>query len=218
MLKGMPAFSTTTQLLYFFFKKQCAMRKSMYAIILSLILVWGAFTLSGCKDKPKRQASQFTEFEQKLTNADSSEVARLVEQFFQYAEQGKTSEAAGMLYKLENDSANSEPQLLDNKEMEKVRDLLNSLPIRGHEIDYMKFSDSDLNEVKCTAILAPAHDDKPEVKTAFYFKPIKYFDSWKLCIVDTNSGDQTIVPADKKDSLASEYSLEMRNKLHPRHR
>lgn len=188
------------------------MGKNKNIIFGMLFLLCGALFLSGCKDKPKRQVQQFTEFEQKLTNADSTEVARLIEQFFQYAEQGKVSEAAGMLYKTENDSLAAEPQPLDNEGMAKVRALLNSLPIRSHVIDYMKFGETDKNEVKCTALIAPAHDGQPEVKTAFYFKPVKYYDSWKLCIYDTNSGDQTLVAGNKKDSLSREFDLEMRNK------
>lgn len=147
-----------------------------------------------------------------MTNTDSMEVIRLVDQFFNYAENGQIGEAAGMLYENNDEADGEEPQPIDNKAMEKMKVLLNSLPIRSHNIDYIKFSEAENNEVKCTAIIEPAHDNVPEIKTVFYFKPIKYFDSWKLCIVDTNSGDRTIINGVKKDSMTQEFNKEMREK------
>lgn len=171
-----------------------------------------SFSISGCKSKSKEKPEKFTAFEKEMTNTDSMEVIRLVDQFFNYAENGQIGEAAGMLYENNDEADGEEPQPIDNKAMEKMKVLLNSLPIRSHNIDYIKFSEAENNEVKCTAIIEPAHDNVPEIKTVFYFKPIKYFDSWKLCIVDTNSGDRTIINGAKKDSMTQEFNKEMREK------
>lgn len=183
-------------------------------------ILWGAFlllalSLLGCKsNKPKEATQQFTSFEQDMNNQDSAEVIRLVDLFFQYAERGQVSEAAGMLYQVNSEKEGSEPQPLDNEGLEKMKGLLKSLPIQSHNVDYIKFNESDKNEVKCTAIIAPAHDNVPEIKTVFYFNPVKYFDNWKLCVIDTNSGDRTIISGEKKDSMTHEFNKEMREKNH----
>ena len=188
------------------------MKKNLKILIGALLLLFISFSISGCKSKSKEKPEKFTAFEKEMTNTDSIEVIRLVDQFFNYAENGQIGEAAGMLYENNDEADGEEPQPIDNKAMEKMKVLLNSLPIRSHNIDYIKFSEAENNEVKCTAIIEPAHDNVPEIKTVFYFKPIKYFDSWKLCIVDTNSGDRTIINGAKKDSMTHEFNKEMREK------
>ena len=188
------------------------MKKNQKVLLGVLLLLFISFFISGCKSKSKEKPEKFTAFEKEMTNTDSMEVIRLVDQFFNYAENGQIGEAAGMLYENNDEADGEEPQPIDNKAMEKMKVLLNSLPIRSHNIDYIKFSEAENNEVKCTAIIEPAHDNVPEIKTVFYFKPIKYFDSWKLCIVDTNSGDRTIINGVKKDSMTQEFNKEMREK------
>ena len=188
------------------------MKKNQKVLLGVLLLLFISFSTSGCKSKSKEKPEKFTAFEKEMTNTDSMEVIRLVDQFFNYAENGQIGEAAGMLYENNDEVDGEEPQPIDNKAMEKMKVLLNSLPIRSHNIDYIKFSEAENNEVKCTAIIEPAHDNVPEIKTVFYFKPIKYFDSWKLCIVDTNSGDRTIINGVKKDSMTQEFNKEMREK------
>ena len=199
----MPAFSL---------KVEHNMKKNQKVLLGVLLLLFISFFISGCKSKSKEKPEKFTAFEKEMTNTDSMEVIRLVDQFFNYAENGQIGEAAGMLYENNDEADGEEPQPIDNKAMEKMKVLLNSLPIRSHNIDYIKFSEAENNEVKCTAIIEPAHDNVPEIKTVFYFKPIKYFDSWKLCIVDTNSGDRTIINGVKKDSMTQEFNKEMREK------
>lgn len=166
--------------------------------------------MTSCKDKPKPNPQ--TTFEQSMTNKDSVAVTGLVNVFFQLAESGRYDEAASMLFKNNVDTVYDEPQPLDNKDMEKVKTLLSSLPIKSHTIDYIKFKEVYENEVKCTAIIMEAHDNIPKVKTVFYFKPVSYLGKWKLCLVDSHHGDQTVIKADKKDSMQNEYQKEMREK------
>ena len=166
--------------------------------------------MTSCKDKPKPNPQ--TTFEQSMTNKDSVAVTGLVNVFFQLAESGRYDEAASMLFKNNVDTVYDEPQPLDNKDMEKVKTLLSSLPIKSHTIDYIKFKEVYENEVKCTAIIMEAHDNIPEVKTVFYFKPVSYLGKWKLCLVDSHHGDQTVIKANKKDSMQNEYQREMREK------
>jgi muconolactone delta-isomerase len=185
-------------------------RKSISFIGISLFALL-VLSFVGCKNKQK-QESERTGFELSMTNADSTEVQHLVNMFFEYAEKGNYTEAAGMLYKADAKDHYEEPQLLDNDDMEKVRNLLSSLPIQSHTIEYIKFSETYSNEVKCNAVIQPAHDKIPEIKTVFYFKPVNYLGKWKLCLVDSHDGDQPVIEGAKKDSMEKEYAKEMREK------
>ena len=186
------------------------MRKNLYIILGVFLLIISPLFMTSCKDKPKPNPQ--TTFEQSMTNKDSVAVTGLVNVFFQLAESGRYDEAASMLFKNNVDTVYDEPKPLDNKDMEKVKTLLSSLPIKSHTIDYIKFKEVYENEVKCTAIIMEAHDNIPEVKTVFYFKPVRYLGKWKLCLVDSHHGDQTVIKADKKDSMQNEYQKEMREK------
>ena len=186
------------------------MRKNLYIILGVFLLIISPLFMTSCKDKPKPNPQ--TTFEQSMTNKDSVAVTGLVNVFFQLAESGRYDEAASMLFKNNVDTVYDEPKPLDNKDMEKVKTLLSSLPIKSHTIDYIKFKEVYENEVKCTAIIMEAHDNIPEVKTVFYFKPVSYLGKWKLCLVDSHHGDQTVIKADKKDSIQNEYQKEMREK------
>ena len=186
------------------------MRKNLYIILGVFLLIISPLFMTSCKDKPKPNPQ--TTFEQSMTNKDSVAVTGLVNVFFQLAESGRYDEAASMLFKNNVDTVYDEPKPLDNKDMEKVKTLLSSLPIKSHTIDYIKFKEVYENEVKCTAIIMEAHDNIPEVKTVFYFKPVSYLGKWKLCLVDSHHGDQTVIKADKKDSMQDEYQKEMREK------
>ena len=186
------------------------MRKNLYIILGVFLLIISPLFMTSCKDKPKPNPQ--TTFEQSMTNKDSVAVTGLVNVFFQLAESGRYDEAASMLFKNNVDTVYDEPKPLDNKDMEKVKTLLSSLPIKSHTIDYIKFKEVYENEVKCTAIIMEAHDNIPEVKTVFYFKPVSYLGRWKLCLVDSHHGDQTVIKADKKDSMQNEYQKEMREK------
>lgn len=66
--------------------------------------------------------------------------------------------------------------------------------------------------VKCTALIMEAYDNVPEIKTAFYFKPIDHLGKWRLCMVDSRRGDKTIITPEQKDSMQNLYNKEMRDK------
>lgn len=185
--------------------------KKIQTFLGALALVLSLVALGSCGEK-KKAPSNKTGFEESLTSADSAEVTHLVNQFFEYAQSGKYDEAAGMLYKDNVDSVHNEPQPLDNKGIAEMKSLLSSLPIQSHRIDYLKFSETYANEVKCSAVIMPAHDNVPEVKTVFYFKPVNYLGSWKLCMIDSHNGDRPVVDSDKKDSVQRQYEREMEEK------
>lgn len=191
-------------------------RKSSITIVTVLLLI--VLLLSACSEsKPKKQGPTFTEFEQAMTNEDSVAVTNLVNQFFEHAQNGQIEDAVAMLYKNNMDSVNKEPELLDTKDIEQVKHLLNSLPVRSHTIDYIKFSEANKNEVKCTALIMEGHDNVPDVTTVFYFKPVNYLGTWKLCLMDSNHGDRTIIDGNQRDSMKREYQIEMREKYQNEH-
>ena len=192
------------------FSLKVKMMKKISVLLGILAFIAMSLSLTGCKDKPK--PSPLTGFEQNLTNADSVAVMNLVNQFFEYAEHGKYIDAAAMLYEDDPDSIYNEPQLLNNEELQRIKMNLSSLPIQSHNIDYIKFHETYANEVKVTAVIAPAQGNMPEVKTVYYFKPINYNGAWKLCLVDSHNGDETIVKSAKKDSMEKEFQKEMRVK------
>lgn len=167
----------------------------------------------GCKDKAKPETGE-TGFEMAVTNADSAAVVQLVDQFFNLAESGGYTDAAAMLYKAytQADSVYMEPEPLDNEALHKMERMLKSLNIKSHHIDYVKFRETYLNEVKCTVFLSEETEGPNAVKTVFYLKPVDYMGAWKLCMMDTKAGDFGVVDGDKRDSMTNTYQQEMREK------
>lgn len=192
------------------------MKKKVISFVGFLLLSLFVFCFTGCNNKPK-QESKFTGFEQSMTNADSTEVEHLVNVFFKYAESGKYNDAVAMLYQLDENEEYTNPKLLGKKDASKVYNLLSSLPILSHQIDYIKFHSIYSNEVKCTAIIQPAHDNVPEIKTQFYFKPINDSGNWKLCLLNSYNGDSPVVDGAKKDSMEKEYAKELRDRVVNKH-
>lgn len=181
------------------------MRKQLFfsAVVLSLT----GLMLFSCGPKSSQKSTETT-FEEYLTDKDSATVIQLVNDFFFYAEQGNYAEAAAMLYKVQADSVEMMPEPLNNEEMKEIVDMLKMLGIQGHRIDYIKFKEYYLNEVKCTAILQEASDGMPEATTTFYFKPIDYIDSWVLCLMHSATGNNPFVQEDEKAQLSREYKAD----------
>lgn len=170
-------------------------------------------TAFSCKDKKPAPTNE-TGFEMSMTNADSTAVVQLVEQFFGYAENEGYTEAAAMLFTANThpDSLYTEPEPLNNKQLNKMISKLKLLKVKSHHIDYIKFNQTYLNEVKCTVYLSEVTEGPDVIKTVFYFKPVDYMGAWKLCLMDSHSGDHGVVDADKRDSVANVYEGQMREK------
>lgn len=196
---------------YFFFNN-INMKNKTFSIFRISLLALLLFSVVSCKDKKPAQGPQPTEFEKGLTNEDSTKVAESVTGFFENVKNGNLDDAVAMLYKANNDTLSEEPQPLGNADMKRVKAMLNSFPIVRYNIDFIKFSERTDNEVKVTAVIAEAHDNVPEIKTVFYFKPVKFMDGWKLCLIDSHNSDYPVVANDKRDSVQNRYAKEMREK------
>ena len=160
---------------------------------------------ANCKGGEKENNNGMTRFEEVMTNEDSVAVTNLIDQFFSALENEQVNAAVSMLYKTDNADPYAEPQPLGNEEMDSLCFLFTSIPVYEHRIDYIKFHESILNEVKCTAVISPAQDNHPAATMSYYFKPINSMGSWLLCLMNTNTGDRPFVRNADKDSLTRHY-------------
>ena len=188
------------------------MQKNRIPVYLLLLTALVTFTLAGCKGDKAPQGNEPTGFELAMTDHDTTTVVNLVNQFFESVESGNVTDAVAMLYHDCDSDVYAEPQLLDNEQIQRITAMLKALPIVAHRIEYIKFSETYSNEVKVSAIMAEAKDGMPEVKTVFYFKPVDYMSSWRLCLVESSSGDRRVISNEQADSLQEKFANDMKAK------
>lgn len=180
----------------------------LYLFLLTLPLF-----LTTCKEK-KKEVIQQTMFEQNMEEKDTIAILNVVDKFFGYLKEGRPTDAAGMLYMKHPQKPYDEPELLDNEQLQKAIATLKSIPVTDYKVDYIKIHESYENEVKCTVTMFKGNgNDKPDAKTVFYLRPVSYLGNWVLCLMDTNSGSNTIVNSKDRDSVATNYTLKQRHKL-----
>ena len=179
-----------------------------------MLLALAALMFWGCKSKDTNAgaASNLTEYEQGLTADDSIQLVAVVDNFFALVENGQVDLAVSTLYRVNPDNPYDEPLPLTNEEMQEIRKVFEVFPTFGHRIDYIKFYESYLNEVKVSAIFREAKDGLPEGTTTYYFRPINYVGQWLLCAMNTWTGDdEPLVRDEDKDSLTEKFQ---RDKQH----
>ena len=181
--------------------------------LLYLFLLTLPLFLTTCKEK-KKEVIQQTMFEQNMEEKDTIAILNVVDKFFGYLKEGRPTDAAGMLYMKHPQKPYDEPELLDNEQLQKAIATLKSIPVTDYKVDYIKIHESYENEVKCTVTMFKGNgNDKPDAKTVFYIRPVSYLGNWVLCLMDTNSGSNTIVNSKDRDSVATNYTLKQRHKL-----
>lgn len=185
--------------------------KSKSSIFMMFALA--ALFFAGCKDKKQDTVqSNLTQYEQGLTADDSIQLVAVVDNFFALIENDQLDLAMASLYKANSKDPYGEPQPLTNEEMQEIRKVFEVFPIFGHRIDYIKFFESYLNEVKVSAIFREAKDGMPEGTTTYYLRPINYVGQWVLCPMNTWTGDdEPLVRDEDKDSLTEKFQ---RDKQH----
>ena len=190
------------------------MRRSKFCLLLLaafMMVVIGGFT--SCNSKKEQKGPQPTEFEMGMTSQDSIAVRNLVDEFFSLVKQKDFAGATQMLYRIDYKNPKSEPQPLDNKEIEKMMGMLKSVPMESYTIEYIKFSESFENEVLCNVIIKKGNGkDIPDITTKMFFKPMRWLGQWCLGVMDSDHGDRTVIDPLKRDSLEKEYSAEMKAK------
>ena len=185
--------------------------KSFKIVILLFVsaLMLSLSSCNSCSSKKKEvQGPPPTDFEKGMTAKDTTAVKELVDQFFAYAKEKNFTEAAGMLYRTTEDS--DEPQPLNNDEMAEVKKMLETFPMVDYRIEYIKFSDSEENEVLCYVIMQKAEGDMPEMATKMFFKPVNYMGNWVLCLTNTGYGDKGVVDPNKRDSVEKTYQKKVK--------
>ena len=185
--------------------------KSFKIVILLFVsaLMLSLSSCNSCSSKKKEvQGPPPTDFEKGMTAKDTTAVKELVDQFFAYAKEKNFTEAAGMLYRTTEDS--DEPQPLNNDEMAEVKKMLETFPMVDYRIEYIKFSDSEENEVLCYVIMKKAEGDMPEMSTKMFFKPVNYMGNWILCLTNTGYGDKGVVDPNKRDSVEKNYQKKVK--------
>ena len=185
--------------------------KSFKIVILLFVsaLMLSLSSCNSCSSKKKEvQGPPPTDFEKGMTAKDTTAVKELVDQFFAYAKEKNFTEAAGMLYRTTEDS--DEPQPLNNDEMAEVKKMLETFPMVDYRIEYIKFSDSEENEVLCSVIMQKAEGDMPEMSTKMFFKPVNYMGNWVLCLINTGYGDKGVVDPNKRDSVEKNYQKKVK--------
>ena len=181
--------------------------------LLYLFLLTLPLFLTTCKEK-KKEVIQQTMFEQNMEEMYTIAILNVVDKFFGYLKEGRPTDAAGMLYMKHPQKPYDEPELLDNEQLQKAIATLKSIPVTDYKVDYIKIHESYENEVKCTVTMFKGNgNDKPDAKTVFYLRPVSYLGNWVLCLMDTNSGSNTIVNSKDRDSVATNYTLKQRHKL-----
>lgn len=181
--------------------------------LLYLFLLVLPLFLTTCKEK-KKEVIQQTMFEQNMEEKDTTAILNVVDKFFGYLKEGRPTDAAGMLYMKHPQKPYDEPELLDNEQLQKAIATLKSIPVTDYKVDYIKIHESYENEVKCTVTMFKGNgNDKPDAKTVFYLRPVSYLGNWVLCLMDTNSGSNTIVNSKDRDSVATNYTIKQRHKL-----
>lgn len=174
----------------------------------SLLILGSALFLASCNSCSKKEANTAanapTEFESKLTDADTTAVKKLVGTFFEHAMAERYHEAAGMLYHRQVGDGQA-PEQLNNEQMQDVVNFLKTIPVEDYSIEYMKFQFQGNNEVKCKVIMQRGQNGAPDATTYFFFTPIYFMNHWCLILTDSPSGERPVSDEEDRDSLKALY-------------
>lgn len=134
-----------------------------------------------CEQKIKQQTPS-ADSEMVLAKQDTLQVMSLVAEFMNALKDKRYADAVVMLHKIDPKSPYSEPELLDNEEIEKTMAELKLFPIRKYEILEYKFRIAYDNEVKCSVEIEPTSLEQESMKLNFRLTPVRYFGNWMLCL------------------------------------
>lgn len=196
-------------------------RNTRLSLLLAVLVMLLTVSVISCNSKKEQKGPQPTEFELSITNQDSIAVRGLIDQFFSFVKAKDYAAATQMLYRIppaggpsgdtrKSDDVNSkEPQPLGNNEIEQVVNMLKAVPMVDYKIEYIKFNESYNNEVLCYVVIKKSDSkDMPDITTKMFFKPMNYLGQWCLGLMNSDSGDQSVVDPAKRDSMKEEYAKE----------
>ena len=186
-------------------------RNKRLSLLLAVLVMLLSVSVISCNSKKEQKGPQPTEFEMGMTNQDSIAVRGLIDQFFSSVKVMYYAAVTEMLYRTSYDNSKTEPQPIDNKEIQEVMGLLKSVPMVDYKIEYIKFNESYDNEVLCTVIIKKSKSkDMPDITTKMFFKPMSYLGQWCLGLMNSEWGDDGVVDPAKRDSVKEVYAKEQK--------
>lgn len=192
------------------------MKKLSYLLILCIAVFFAS--CSSCSHKDQSNVDPLdipTEFEEKLTDADTAKVKELIGVFMSHMQEGKYFEAAEMVYRQEEVRSQLIPRELNNEEIDRLVNVYKLFPVVDYKIDYMRFREAGLNEVCITVIMQKGQNGAPDATSKMFFNPIYFHNAWRLVLDDSHQGTDTFVPAAKRDSMRRVYKDSKAGKSDP---
>lgn len=151
--------------------------------IIYILFVVTTFFLASCSQKQKSKEG-VPNVKMALASHDTLQVTNLVIQFMDALQNKRYADAVVMLHKVDAESPYSEPELLDNNELEKTIDHLKRFPIRAYHIKEINFKIAYDNEVKCIIETEPSVVGQQSMNLNFSLKPVRYLGHWSLCLYE----------------------------------
>lgn len=193
------------------------MKKLSYLLILCIAVFFAS--CSSCSHKDQSNVDPLdipTEFEQKLTDADTAQVKELIGVYMAHMQKQEFYEAAAMIYRHEEQHSKLIPRELNNDEIERLVNVYKLFPVVDYKIDYMRFREAGLNEVCITVIMQKGQNGAPDATSKMFFNPIHFHNAWRLVLDDSHQGTDTFVPAAKRDSMRNVYKGSKSGKSDPK--
>ncbi len=152
-------------------------RSWLFLILLPLLV------LSACqenKTQAKETASPLTSFEASLTAQDTLVVKKLVDKFFGQIVRGEAYKSADMLYECVRDKGINHYVPLSNEAKDKALEVLELIPIKNYELQYMKFEAFNKNELGVKLIIDEGQDAITEKSVDMIICPLYLTGAWVL--------------------------------------
>lgn len=192
------------------------MKKLSYLLILCITVLFAS--CSSCSHKDQANVDPLdipTEFEENLTEVDTSQVKELIDTYMNRIQKGEYYKAAEMVYRQEEKHSQLVPRLLNNDEIERLVKVYKLFPVEDYKIDYMRFREAGLNEVCVSVIMQKGVNGKPDATSKMFFNPIHFHNAWRLVLDDSHQGTDAFVPAAKRDSMRGVYKNSNAGKSDP---
>ena len=182
------------------------MKKLSYLLILCIAVLFASCSSCSHKEQNVDPLDVPTEFENRLTDADTAQVKEIIAVYIGHIQRGNYYDAAGFVYRLEDNGRSQRvPRELNNEEIERMVKVYKLFPIVDYKIDYMRFRENNLNEVCVSVIMQKGQNGQPDAVSKMFFNPIYYGNKWCLVLDDSHQGTNAFVPAQKRDSMRNVY-------------
>lgn len=181
------------------------MKKLSFLLILCVAVFFASCSSCSHKEQNVDPLDVPTEFEEHLTDADTTKVKEIIAVYMSHIQKGNYYDAAAMVYRHEVEKDHKVPRELDNDEIERLVNVYKMFPVEDYKIDYMRFREAGLNEVCISVIMKKGENGQPDAVSKMFFNPIYYGNKWCLVLDDSHQGTDAFVPAEKRDSMREVY-------------